>query len=276
MHNDILGEQSLKERIYLRIPANIQTAVFIDNKFYENAVISDLSMTGFSLTAKKAINISGDFLLRFRLPLSWKTIKAVVAVKNREPVYGKVRHGCQFSHLSANDRSRIENYVLRFVSISRLRLLLFTATFFLCIDSLLRIFAYLLHIYYKDLPVFNDTAQAGIAENYGFALLGYMIVSFVAFMLSGRLSKRSYILSISSLGLAFIFILIKTISYVNAKLWTDESVFMRLVFCSAFLLTAYTASALLANMISLEKIAFLINSINAHKVKHKNGRVSRA
>lgn len=253
-----------KDRIFLRIPTKIPATIFIDGSPSGKITVTNLSSTGLSLFAKKGVRIPDFFELKLRLPWQLRRIKIVLEVKNRTKAEETGRIGCRFLTISSKDAKAVSDYILRRTEFSPACTMFSVATFFLLLDALVRIFAWMISRYYREAHA--EYVFANFQWYcYGITLILYAVASFLACLYSCDLKKKRFLLSLLCGSVAFLFILVKFAFYCKMRLWVSEHAIVKALFWIESLLLVYVAYAALFFASSLKKMGFTASSIDTHQ-----------
>jgi hypothetical protein len=258
-HNNKSGRE---QRIFLRIPTKLSAQVFVDGRPYKKVSLEDLSSSGLSFYISETAALPHSFKMRLRLPGHLKSIKIELEAMNRKSINGVPRIGCRFVGLSKRDEHIISKYVLRFMEFSLPCRVLGMAAFLLFIDALCRLFAYLTNLYYIEInPIKSYTGD----YLYGIILIGYAIASFIACISSDNIRKKRFLLGFFCAAGAFLFILLKNITYLELRLWQADHLFITTFLQIQSFLLIYTGFAIVLYAYSIKTINFIANSIESYR-----------
>jgi len=252
-----------KDRIFLRIPVKIRARIFIDDH-PKDVYTNDLSTSGLSFDIDSADNLLDCFEMDLRLPRSFKVLKISLKAVKRIDLHGKVRIGCRFLEISREDKERIDRFVTGFVEFALQSRILNIAAFFLFIDALIRIFLFMLNIYYEGTLFGKTDPGGGKIYYYGAVLSLYAVICFAANIFSDDVRRKRFILRVSCISAAFIFIATKNISYFGSGLWHCGYPFIIAFLMADLAIVVYTGFAVWLCVNSIKKVIDISKSLYMH------------
>jgi hypothetical protein len=252
-----------KDRIFLRIPVNIQARIFIDDH-PKDVYTNDLSTSGLSFDIDNADNLVDCFEMHLRLPRSFKVLKITLKAVKRIDLPGKVRIGCRFLDISREDKECIDRFVTGFVEFALQSRILNVAAFFLFIDAVIRIFLFILNIYYEGTPFGKTDPVGGKLYYYGVVLFLYAVICLAANIFSNDVRRKGFMLRVSCISAAFIFIAAKNISYLGAGLWHSGYPFITAFLAAELAIVIYTGFAVWVCVNSIKKVIDISKSLYMH------------
>jgi len=264
-YNSFSDKAGEKDRIFVRISVKLPAEVFIGSGSCKHAIISDLSTTGLSFSIDKTDSFPKVFVLHFRLPNSSRSIKVKVERKNSSDVSGVLRIGCLFLEISEEDKKLIDRHVSRSLDCSMSWKAVNIAAFFLFVDALWRIDAYLMSISYKGTVFGKIFPEASFPHSYGIVLLAYAVACFTAFITADNLRAKVFRLRLTCIAVAFIFVVMKNVVYWRLCLWQSQSLFGVIFFGAQSLLIAWSGFAIGISAASLKKMSLVSNCLGVHR-----------
>ncbi|MBN3037945.1 MAG: PilZ domain-containing protein [Candidatus Omnitrophica bacterium] len=265
MDNNPTPPPEKQERIFFRLPIRVRAKTIFADRPGPDIVIDEISTAGFSFSVKAPVEFPETFEVSFRLPDSLKILRISVEVKDRVSVKDKQRIGCRFSDISDENKERINNYIIQLSDFSIPCVILSIATFLLSIDALCRLFAYLAIMNYARAPFLKGFSATSLSPYYILLLCFYAFICFMALVFSDDMRKRGFMINISCVGFAFIFILAKSILYWKVRMGQSHYLVLNPYSWIQFALLFYTALAIVVGATYLKRVVTVSDALQAHR-----------
>ena len=262
------------ERVFLRIPAKLKAAIFIDNRPYKKVIINDLSTIGLSFYAQEDVKIPDSFEIRLRFPGHIKPIKTKVEARNQNNKNGMIRIGCQFVDLPKKDAYAISEYITHFIEFSLPCRLLGMAGFLLFVDALCRLFVYMINIYFIEVTATRNAAASRSLHLYGIILLLYAAGSFIVCVYSDNIKNKKFLINMCLGAGVFLFLSVKYINMYRLHTWNSDFLIGMVYFGFESFLIGYAGLALVLFTASIKKMVFIADSIESYVGSFKRDKAA--
>ncbi|KPK97907.1 MAG: hypothetical protein AMJ95_06890 [Omnitrophica WOR_2 bacterium SM23_72] len=254
-----------QKRVFLRIPVATPASIYLNNKFYKKFKLADLSTNGLSVLTSPSEVLPDKFEIHFRLRRFSRTIRVILEVKNRISVSEGVRLGCVFSEISDSDKKRVNKYVYNFVDISFPEQAVNFAAFLCVIDASFRVLLYSINFYYSATDLGRSVFTPPLSNFTGIALIFYAFLAFLAFIFSSPFivskGRSNFIFSLSLLGYALFFLLLKNFICWKAQLWILNYFYTNMFLTFQLFLVFYLGFAIVIGVLFLNKITLTLDII---------------
>jgi len=254
------SNSSLKSRAFLRVPLRNSGKVYISGKYYGKVALSDLSVSGLSFVIKSEFPLTSDLEIRFRLPTSFRAIRAALEIKNRKVIDGDVRIGCEFSNLPDNYKKIVDAYIMSKVDVSFPSAALTVSAFFFALDGLSRLLLYIVTLYYSELAFFGSY-NAATSLAYGLLLIGYTCVSVAGFLFSGDNGKKEFLSALSCCAISLAFTAVTYVWSVTPDLWKSDYTLIKLLTFSRFAVLILGSLGVTVGILFMRKVLSVSDSV---------------
>ena len=262
MSDDTRAKQGGDQRIYFRIPVRLPAGIYVSGRPYRKVDIEDLSIGGLAFSVREDVALPDLLDMRLRLPGYIIPMRIRLEVRYKRDIGGKKRIGCLFANLEEKDEKRIADFIVRFAEFTLPCRVLSMASFLIFIDALLRRLAYMINTHYSSM---YPAGTPPVSQKYGMILAVYVIAAFTACVYIDDIRKKRFLIGFSCALGAFIFLVLKNITYAQSQLWQIDHLFVHIFLRSQIALTAYAAFAILLYAFFIRKINFIAGSIESYK-----------
>lgn len=264
MYNIFSKKPEEAKRVFLRISIRLPAKLYLNGKMVKKVLVTEISSGGLSFITNKSETIPNLFELRFRLGLFKRQLKMQMEVKNRINSSEGMRLGCGFVNPSEEEKNKIGGYVSKHIDIYLPYQALSFAGFLFFIDSLWRILAYLIKLYYAETPFGKNADIQPSIDFYGVILILYFLFSIAAFFIIKSGNKIHFLIGLICFVPPLIFVLAKNILYFRLGLW--ENNFLIIIFfwlqVSFFI---YAALSIFIGLVSVKKMKLVLGLMDLHK-----------
>ncbi|MBN1794272.1 MAG: PilZ domain-containing protein [Candidatus Omnitrophica bacterium] len=260
--------QQQAKRTFLRIQVRLPAILYFNRTQYKQIRINELSAGGLSFTIAKKVLLPELFELHLKLKPFSPPIGMTLRVRSRTPLPdGSERVGCQYVRVSEGNKLAINDFIWKYAYLSSPFKVVYAAAFFLCLDASLRLFLFLIQMYYGNLEANELFPGTAIGSRYLIMLLAYFLFSLGAFISIDPSRKRTYVNFLSGIACLtppFLFILSKNLMYFRMQLWYSRYALVKIVLGLDMLLMFFVGFVVAVGFISLPKVKNILHLTEEH------------
>ncbi|MFA6636469.1 MAG: PilZ domain-containing protein [Candidatus Omnitrophota bacterium] len=201
------------ERVFLRIPLDIDGEMFINGIPHKKIRIKDLSMGGIGFLTEGSYDIPEEFQLIFSLPGFSEKVEVDLRRRNRTVVDGGCRVGGVFDKKNSTGKKSIENYVMSQMDLTGPLRAVDIAALLLCFDAAWRIIYILMDGLSRGTSFSQELALPPVPSGYFFIVAGCFLAGFSCLFITEDVRKEIFEVRAFLLFPGLLFAAVKIIYY---------------------------------------------------------------